>query len=148
MKVRFLHTVISAIDTQLEIHYLGKKYDVDLTHWRCSCRKWQLSGILCTHTIAAINHMHLDSTAYCLKYFTVETFKRAFQTPFGPIPYDIELTDIFNRTVLPPRTTRVPGRSKKQRKRSEIEQPITRPMKWKRYDAVGHNKRTYREPME
>ncbi|ERN17905.1 hypothetical protein AMTR_s00047p00228080 [Amborella trichopoda] len=39
MKTRFLHTVISAMDTQFEIHYLGKKYAVDLTRWTCSCRK-------------------------------------------------------------------------------------------------------------
>ncbi|ERM99645.1 hypothetical protein AMTR_s00088p00180620, partial [Amborella trichopoda] len=74
MKARFLYTVISVMDTQFEIHYLGKKYAVDLTHWTCSCRKWQLSGIPCVHVIATINHIYLDPTVYCLKYFTVEYF--------------------------------------------------------------------------
>ncbi|ERN17755.1 hypothetical protein AMTR_s00047p00094850 [Amborella trichopoda] len=148
MKDQFLHTVISVIDTQFEIHYLEKKYDVDLTHWTCSCRKWQLSGIPCAHTIAVINHIHLDPTMYSLKYFTVEYFKRAFETPFVPVPDDIELIGIYNQTVLPPRTTRFHNRPKKQRRISETEDPITRPLKCKRYSAEGHNRRTYREPIE
>ncbi|XP_006849479.2 uncharacterized protein LOC18439247 [Amborella trichopoda] len=114
MKARFLHKVISVMDMLFEIHYLGKKYVVDLMQWTCSCRKWQLSGSPCAHAIAAINHMHMDPTVYCLKYFTVEYFKRAFETPFAPILDDIKLTGIYNRTVLPPRTTRLPSRPKKQ----------------------------------
>ncbi|ERM99363.1 hypothetical protein AMTR_s00108p00146880 [Amborella trichopoda] len=96
-----------------------------------NCRKWQLNGILCTHAIAAINHMHLDPTVYCLKFFTAEYFKRAFETPFTPVLNDIELTGIYNRTVLLPRTTNLPGRPKNQRRISEMEHPITRPLKCK-----------------
>ncbi|XP_020530424.1 uncharacterized protein LOC110008266 [Amborella trichopoda] len=116
MKARFLHKVISVIDTLFEIHYLGKKYAIDLMQLTCSCRKWKLSGIPYGHAIAAINHMHMDPTVYCLKYFTVEYFRKAFETPFALVPDDIELTGIYNRTVLPPRTTRLPDRPKKQRR--------------------------------
>ncbi|ERN01960.1 uncharacterized protein LOC18430058 [Amborella trichopoda] len=147
MTARFLHKVIFTMDTFFEIHYLGKKYAVNLMQWTCICRKWQLSGISCAHAIAAINHMHMDPTLYCLKYFTVEYFRRAFETPFAPVPDDIELTGIYNRTVLPPRTTRFPGRLKKQRRISETEHPITRPLKCKRCDAEGHNRRTCKEPI-
>ncbi|ERN02403.1 hypothetical protein AMTR_s00096p00114660 [Amborella trichopoda] len=102
------------LDTQFKIHYLEKKYAVDLTHWTCSCIKLQLNGIPCVHAIAAINHMHLDLPVYCSKYFTVEYFRRAFETPFAPVPDDIELTGIYNRTLLPPKTTHLPDRPKKQ----------------------------------
>ncbi|XP_011627093.1 uncharacterized protein LOC105421421 [Amborella trichopoda] len=99
MKAQFFHTVISTMDTQFEIHYLGKKHAVDLTHWTCSCRKWQLSGILCAHVNAAINHMYLDPTVYCLRYFTVEYFKRAFEAPFAPVPDVLELTDVVQQKM-------------------------------------------------
>ncbi|ERM96337.1 hypothetical protein AMTR_s00001p00209100 [Amborella trichopoda] len=145
MKARFFHTVISAMDTQFEIHYLDKKYVVDLMHWTYSCRKWQLSGIPYAHAIATINHMHLDPIVYCLKYFAVEYFERAFETPFGPVPNDIELTGIYNRIMLSPRTTRLPRRTKKQRRISETEQSITRPLKCKRCNKVDHNRKTCRE---
>ncbi|ERN19545.1 hypothetical protein AMTR_s00062p00072320 [Amborella trichopoda] len=105
----------------------------------CNCKKWQLSGIPCTHANAAFNHIHLVPTVYRLQYFTVKTFKRSFQTLFGPDLDDIELTGMFNHTVLPPRTTRLPSRLKKQQKRSETEPPITWPMKCKRRGIVGHN---------
>ncbi|ERN01706.1 hypothetical protein AMTR_s00090p00174240 [Amborella trichopoda] len=104
------------MDACFDIHYLGKKYAVDLMQWTCSCRKWKLSGISCAHAIAAINHMHMDPTVYCLKYFTVKYFRMAFETPFTPVSDDIELTCIYNRTVLPLKTTRLPGSPKKTTK--------------------------------
>ncbi|ERM97929.1 hypothetical protein AMTR_s05591p00003960 [Amborella trichopoda] len=140
--------VIFAMDMQLEIHYLGKKYAIDLKHWTCNCRKWQFNGIPFAHVIAAINHMHLDPAVYCLKYFTVEYFKKAFKTPFAPVPDDIEFTSIYNRIVLPSRTTHLPGRPKKQRRISKTKHLITRPLKYKRCGAEGHNRRTCREPIE
>ncbi|ERM97553.1 uncharacterized protein LOC110006487 [Amborella trichopoda] len=114
MKARFLHKVISAMEMLFEIHYIGKKYVVDLMRWTYSYKKWQFSGIPCAHAIAAINHMHMDTTMYRLKYFIVEYFRRAFETPFALVPDNIELTGIYNWTVLLPRTTRLPSRPKKQ----------------------------------
>ncbi|ERM94675.1 hypothetical protein AMTR_s00011p00223810 [Amborella trichopoda] len=136
MKAKFFHTVISTMDTQFEIHHLEKKYAIDLTHRTCSCRKWQLSALPCGHVIVAINHWHLDPTAYCLQYFTVEYFKMAFQTPFVHVPDDIELTGMLNQTMLSLRTTRLLGKLKKQQKVSKTERPITRPLKCKR-DIFG-----------
>ncbi|ERN20390.1 hypothetical protein AMTR_s00068p00058140 [Amborella trichopoda] len=115
------------MDSQFEIHYLGKKCVVDLRHWTCNCKKWQLSGISCGHAIVAINHMNLDPIAYCLQYFTVEYFKKALS--LGHVLEDIELTGMFNWIVFPPRTTRLPDKPKKHRKLSETEQPITKPLK-------------------
>ncbi|ERN13538.1 hypothetical protein AMTR_s00041p00231650 [Amborella trichopoda] len=112
MKARFLYKVIFAMNTLLKIHYLGKKYVVNLMQWICSCRKWQLRGTLYAHAIAAINHMDMDHTMYYLKYFTVEYFRRAFETLFAPASDDNELTGIYNRTVLPPWTIHLPGMPK------------------------------------
>ncbi|ERM95687.1 hypothetical protein AMTR_s00023p00214690 [Amborella trichopoda] len=92
------------------------------------------SGIPCAHAIAAINHMHMNPTVYCLQYFTVAYFRRAFETPFAPVPDDIEWTGIYNWTVLQPRTTRLLGRPKKQRRISEAKHLITRPLKCKQCD--------------
>ncbi|ERN05305.1 hypothetical protein AMTR_s00007p00156040 [Amborella trichopoda] len=78
----------------------------------------------------------------------VEYFRRAFETPFAPVPDDIELTNIYNQTVLPPRTTRLLGRPKTQRRIYRTKHSITRHFKCKQCGAERHNKGTCKEPIE
>ncbi|KAF4381818.1 hypothetical protein F8388_008994 [Cannabis sativa] len=44
----------------------GNIYSVDLRSWVCSCRRWELTGIPCSHTVAAIWHNKQDPELYVI----------------------------------------------------------------------------------
>nr|GMD11940.1 uncharacterized protein LOC109172155 [Ipomoea batatas] len=93
-----------------------KAYKVDLSSRQCSCKRWDLSGIPCTHAIAAIrkkgdipeNHVHA-----C---YSVEHYLRAY----GPAILPIRAQELWHKTgmpsPLPPKYKPQPGRPKKKRK--------------------------------
>ncbi|RYR34948.1 hypothetical protein Ahy_A10g050009 [Arachis hypogaea] len=53
----------SAAQTYKVVNGLNK-FAINLSAHECSCRKWQLSGIPCTHTISCINFKGLDIDAF------------------------------------------------------------------------------------
>ncbi|WOL10822.1 hypothetical protein Cni_G19581 [Canna indica] len=55
---------------------------VDLANRSCSCRKFQLYGIPCSHVMAAISYCSLDPYEYCERYFTVEIYKKYMRIKF------------------------------------------------------------------
>nr|GMC60104.1 uncharacterized protein LOC109174707 [Ipomoea batatas] len=74
-----------------------KAYKVDLSSRQCSCKRWDLSGIPCTHAIAAIrkkgdlpeNHVHA-----C---YSVENYLRAY----GPAILPIRAQELWHKTGMP-----------------------------------------------
>nr|GMD14287.1 uncharacterized protein LOC109172155 [Ipomoea batatas] len=93
-----------------------KPFKVDLSARQCSCRRWDLSGIPCTHAIAAIrkkgdlpeHHMH--------DCYSVEHYLRSY----GPAILPIRAKELWHKTAmpppLPPKYKPQPGRPKKKRK--------------------------------
>ncbi|ERM97685.1 hypothetical protein AMTR_s00130p00118290 [Amborella trichopoda] len=71
-----------------------KKYAVNLVTHTCSCWVWQVSGLSCSHAIAAVDHRHQDVTEFCGVYFTIQIYHRANSLPFNPMPDTLELQDI------------------------------------------------------
>ncbi|ERN05695.1 hypothetical protein AMTR_s00006p00217540 [Amborella trichopoda] len=100
-KPRFLHAVTWAHDDMCEIN-ADKKYVVNLATHTCSCWGWQVSGLLCSHLIAAIDHRHEEVTEFCGFYFTVQMFCRTYSLPFNPMPEALELSMIVYTIVMPP----------------------------------------------
>ncbi|KAL8470669.1 hypothetical protein ACS0TY_033291 [Phlomoides rotata] len=77
----------------IDIHYQvrcfdGGQYTVDLQHYTCTCRAWQLSGIPCTHALCAILSKDLDPDDFVHKFYTVDMYKVAYQYPIYGISYD------------------------------------------------------------
>ncbi|RYR18787.1 hypothetical protein Ahy_B03g063399 [Arachis hypogaea] len=52
------------------------KYIVDLAAGDCSCRKWQMSGILCPHAISCITFKGLDLESYVDDCYKKEAYLR------------------------------------------------------------------------
>ncbi|XP_062086147.1 uncharacterized protein LOC133792255 [Humulus lupulus] len=46
----------------------GGMYSADLANWVCSCRRWELTGIPCSHAVAAILHKREDPVTYVSKW--------------------------------------------------------------------------------
>ncbi|XP_023761650.2 uncharacterized protein LOC111910090 [Lactuca sativa] len=62
---------------QFEVRGTTDAYELDLEERTCSCRLWQLNGIGCVHSIAAISFMNRDVESYVDKMFCSITYMKA-----------------------------------------------------------------------
>ncbi|KAL8547543.1 hypothetical protein ACS0TY_007030 [Phlomoides rotata] len=112
----------------IDIHYQvrcfdGGQYTVDLQHYTCTCRAWQLSGIPCTHSLCAILSEGLDPDDFVHKFYTVDMYKVAYQYPIYGISYDALWGESLYIPPLPPDFGRksTKGKRVKKRRREEDE---------------------------
>ncbi|KAJ0080235.1 hypothetical protein Patl1_23893 [Pistacia atlantica] len=59
---------------------------VDMDHWGCSCKGWQLNGLPCCHAIAVITCMGRSAYDYCSRYFTTEMCRLTYSETIHPVP--------------------------------------------------------------
>ncbi|KAH7850022.1 hypothetical protein Vadar_026624 [Vaccinium darrowii] len=125
------------------------QYKVDITHRSCGCKKWDLSGIPCTHAIAALNYLDHDIYDYVHDCYKIPTYLKTYSHLLNPINGRDLWPETNNFSLLPPDVEKKFGRPKKARRR-ELEEP-TDPTKFGRKGIkmtcklcgkVGHNKRT------
>ncbi|KAF9613939.1 hypothetical protein IFM89_013474 [Coptis chinensis] len=119
----------------------GKRYNVDLGKFECSCIEWQMSGIPCAHAVAVIRKKRVEKwSRYCSPYFSVEAFRRTYANYLYPLENieDWEEIDEPEELVLPPEVASKVGRPRKQRIRGDDEPPKTR-RKCTKCGELGHN---------
>ncbi|KAE8677751.1 MuDR family transposase isoform 2 [Hibiscus syriacus] len=110
MKVRTLQVLLT---TESIFEVRGESTEiVDMDHWDCSCKGWQLSALPCCHAIAVgIGRSPYD---HCSRYFTTKSYGLTYAESIQPIP-DVERplqkdSSLDLVTVTPPPTRRPPGR--------------------------------------
>ncbi|KAM6544910.1 hypothetical protein CsatB_025646 [Cannabis sativa] len=117
---------------------------VDIENWDCSCKGWQLTGLPCTHAIAAMQCTGRSPYDFCSRYFTVDTYRLAYAESIMPVPdVDKPVVSDTNQaivTVTPPPTKRPPGRPKM--KQVESLDIIKRQLQCSKCKGLGHNKKT------
>lgn len=128
----------------------GKDGLVNLHDRTCSCKKWQLSQLPCSHVAAVSRHLGLnDCLNWCNAFFTKDTLIEVYSEPIYPVPPDTEwesVVDVAPRVVLPPiRFRRPAGRPRVQRMPSTGETVQTR--KCGRCGQIGHYRQNCSNPM-
>lgn len=120
---------------------------VDIDHWDCSCKGWQLTGLPCCHAIAVLGCMGRSPYDYCSRYFTTESYRLTYSESVNPIPNaDIPVLKDSSQltvTVTPPPTRRPPGRPTTKRYGSQ--EVVKRQLQCSRCKGHGHNKSTCKE---
>lgn len=119
---------------------------VNVDHWDCSCKGWQLTGLPCCHAIAVFDCIDRSPYDFCSRYFTVETYRLAYAESINPVP-NIDKPVLSESaeavvTVTPPPTKRPPGRPKM--KPFESVDLIKRQLQCSKCKGLGHNKKTCR----
>lgn len=127
---------------------------VDIDHWNCSCKEWQLTGLPCCHAIAVFECIGRSSYDYCSRYFTVDSYHLTYAESINPVPnVDRPLAIPGSEssqaaaaavTVTPPPTKRPPGRPKM--KSAETIDIIKRQLQCSKCKGLGHNKKTCKDP--
>ncbi|XP_031124273.1 uncharacterized protein LOC116026987 [Ipomoea triloba] len=97
-------------------------FKVDLINKQCSCRRWDLTGIPCSHAIAAVRKQRESPEDYVHQCYTVDSYLKAYEPAIQPI-LSSELWPKTNLPdPLPPKYKAQPGRPKKKRKINPIEE--------------------------
>ncbi|BAT78989.1 hypothetical protein VIGAN_02176900, partial [Vigna angularis var. angularis] len=77
----------------LHISQFGEQFVVNLENKECSCRKWLITGIPCTHAITAMKFLNLNAEDYIDHWFRKSTYEETYNTiiyPFnGQLVWDI-----------------------------------------------------------
>ena len=126
----------------------GESIDiVDIDHWDCSCKDWQLSGLPCCHAIAVFEWIGRNPYDYCSRYFTVESYRLTYAESIHPVPnvdrpVKTESTQV-GVIVTPPPTKRPPGRPKM--KQAGSVETIKRQLQCSKCKGLGHNKKTCKD---
>ncbi|PON98394.1 zinc finger protein [Trema orientale] len=97
------------------------QYIVNLNKGQCTCRKWNISGIPCSHSIACINDRNLDIYKYVNHWFHRDKYEKAY----APVVYGINGPELWKKIVhipmeAPPFKVQC-GRPKKLRRKEPDE---------------------------
>ncbi|XP_062112870.1 uncharacterized protein LOC133824026 [Humulus lupulus] len=94
----------------------GSLYYVDLKQMKCSCRKWELTSIPCSHAVAAIWQRREDPETYVSKWYMKEYYLKAYSQQIFPIRNQDEWPITGNVGLIKPISKIQLGRPKRSRK--------------------------------
>ena len=135
-------------ESKFEVSKLLDKYVVDIKQRTCSYGSWDLTGIPCAHSIAALGYMGHTIEDYVHHCYSMESLAQTYGSCVYPINGPKLWPQSDRETILPPKKIRQGGRPKKKRKKELNE--LNNPYKMKRRighvkcsqcGKVGHNKR-------
>ena len=130
-----LFTIIAAGNGEYELLGPTGGYGVKLREYSYQCGYWQISGIPCSHAMAAISHylgksvMKDKISEFIHTSLSKSAYLQSYRGMIHPIPDQKRwpevsacvMTEGITKHLLPPPRTVKPGRPKKQRKREPNE---------------------------
>ncbi|XP_058725212.1 uncharacterized protein LOC131596548 [Vicia villosa] len=124
-------------------------YVVNLKQETCACRKWDLTGIPCSHSITCIWQNKKKPEDYVSEYYRKDTFKNIYSHIIYPTNGP-QLWPLDNQSTMnPPIMRRAIGRPKKMRNKANDEPRLKHVLPRKlatvtchKCGGMGHNKRS------
>ncbi|GJX50068.1 elongation factor G, III-V domain-containing protein [Tanacetum coccineum] len=98
-----------------------RDHSVHLGKMTCSCVAWQLSGIPCSHAIAAIKSRARDPFDYLDNCYSKDRFVAAYSYPIEVVGSEEFWPNSGLGELLPPLPKSMPGRPRKARRRRKYE---------------------------
>ena len=146
-------------DGGTETEILGEVEGVtrDLVHWRhtvdlkertCTCRRWQVTGLPCTHALCIITSFRgYNIEDYVHEYYSVAKFKKAYEKSVKPMTDRKQWPKMDPGFKLwPPILKRAAGRPRERRYKSVAEGGTgKRSTRCKRCRQLGHMEKTCNE---
>ncbi|XP_051192230.2 uncharacterized protein [Lolium perenne] len=99
----------------------GRDYVVELNMRACSCRRWQLTGIPCSHAIACMRHDRIKPESMVSSCYTLPTYMLAYGGQIFPLRDKDEWAPVDATPILPPLYEKSVGRRKKNRRKQPEE---------------------------
>lgn len=99
----------------------GGQWVVNVTDRTCTCRRWELRGIPCSHACHALFSMNKNPKDAVDVCYSKSVYMEAYSHLLRPMKGDLYWPHTDLPDILPPKTRRMPGRPKKARRREEGE---------------------------
>ncbi|CAN1753129.1 hypothetical protein LINPERHAP1_LOCUS5032 [Linum perenne] len=100
-----------------KVRHRDKQMVVDLNNQTCTCRKWELSGIPCSHAISCIAFMQDRSENYVHMWYRVENYMKAYGVHISPM-VGLESWQKTDRPAIKPPHVNIVGSTKKGRRQT------------------------------
>ncbi|XP_076944474.1 uncharacterized protein LOC143615149 [Bidens hawaiensis] len=143
---RMNYDVIPSGNNIFEARSEKSAYVVKIQEQTCTCGSWQLSGIPCVHTVAALAFLNINPETYVSPWFKKDMFKEAYKHCIKPIKENMHWHKTNGIKPLPPKEMRMPDRPMVKRKRDPLEKKnknkkveTGRKMTCQNCLGVGHN---------
>ncbi|ONK63377.1 uncharacterized protein A4U43_C07F14500 [Asparagus officinalis] len=136
---------------EMEVHCNGDQFTVDINTKKCSCYKWQVSGIPCCHAVAVIYAIRANPEDFVAEWFTKEKYIHAYTPVLHPIRGMRHWPRSKLQPLLPPMTEKSKDKENNKKRRKDPEEAIAKGSKLSRKGytvtckvckVVGHNQRT------
>ena len=94
---------------------------VDLEAKTCDCRRWQLTGISCSHAISALRHERIPPESVLPHCYSVDAYINAYACSIWPCRDKSMWEKVDGPKILPPVYEKKAGRPKKSRRKQPQE---------------------------
>jgi len=124
------------------------RHTVDLQERKCTCRRWQVTSLPCTHALCIITSIRgCNIEGYVHEYYSVAKFKKAYEKSGKPMTDSKQWPKVDPGFKLwPPILKRAAGRPRKRRYKSAAEGgTVRRTTKCTRCKQFGHMAKTCNE---
>lgn len=108
-------------DGIFEVECEGKRVAVSVAGRTCGCRKWDVTGIPCSHAISAILYHGGNPIDYLSDYYSKDKYLKTYQSIIYPVPSEEQWPRSNQPIIEPPKARIAPGRPRKVRVRGAEE---------------------------
>ena len=121
-----------------EVHDREWHYVVDLFGKHCECRRWQLTGIPCSHAISCLKHERIPENSVLPNCYSIDAFKNAYGCNIFPCSEKSSWENVGGPEVQPPKYEKKVGRPPKARRRAAHEVQGPNGPRLSKYGVIIH----------
>ncbi|XP_074324236.1 uncharacterized protein LOC141661151 [Apium graveolens] len=99
----------------------GGQWVVNMVKNTCSCRRWELRGYPCSHGYSALFAMNEKQEEKINECYSRDVYMKAYDHMLKPMKGALYWPNTGFPDILPPKSRRMPGRPKKNKKREQGE---------------------------
>ena len=116
----------------------GVDFSVDTRLEKCSCRRWDLLGIPCSHGVPALRYDNIPPKSRVNSCYSIETYYMAYEHVIMPCKDVIEWAKMKAAHITPPPLQKKKGRKAKNRRKQPEDKEGKRGVKNTRKGVVIH----------
>ncbi|CAN6361008.1 unnamed protein product [Urochloa humidicola] len=104
-----------------QVQVKERQYIVDIVAKHCDCRRWDLTGIPCSHAISCLRHERISPESVVHDCYSTKSFLLAYGPKIWPCNDQSMWQNVQGLTVLPPVYEKKVGRPPKNRRKQPHE---------------------------
>ena len=106
-----------------QVNSKENQYCVNLATHSCDCRRWDMTGVTCSHAIAAMSKLHMHPEDYVHEFFKKPLYIEAYKDIVYPVPGPEFWPDTHTQDIEPPVFKEKAGKKQTARRKGQFEVP-------------------------